>query len=88
VRFVVEPAGTESNYWLNCLLVESGREEDRDLLLDATNESGIMTRPAWRLMHKLPMYASCPHMDLSVAEKLEATIVNIPSSAFLDGGRG
>jgi hypothetical protein len=25
---------------------------------------------------------------LSVAEKLEATIVNIPSSAFLDGGRG
>ena len=88
VRFMVEPHATQSNYWLNCLLVESGQIEDRNLLLAATNDQGIMTRPAWRLMHKLPMYTSCPHMDLSVAERLEAAIINIPSSAFLDSGRG
>jgi perosamine synthetase len=88
VRFMVEPSGTKSNYWLNCLLVQSGQVEDRDLLLAATNDSGIMTRPSWKLMHTLPMYTSCPRMDLSVAEKLEAAIINIPSSAFLDSGRG
>ena len=55
----------------------------RDSILDLTNSNGIMTRPAWRLMHKLPMYKDCPSMDLSVAERLEASLINIPSSASL-----
>jgi perosamine synthetase len=84
VRFLTEPTGTSSNYWLNCLVVESGEVKDRNRLLSATNEQGIMTRPAWRLMNKLPMYAHVPSMDLSMAERLEASLVNLPSSAFLD----
>jgi len=86
VRVMAEPSGTSSNYWLNCLLVESGNAGDRDLLLATTNDGGIMTRPVWKLMHTLPMYESCPRMDLSVAERFEASIVNLPSSAFLDCG--
>ncbi len=88
VRFVVEPPATRSNYWLNCLVVESGNAEDRNRLLGATQEAGIMTRPAWGLMHETPMYADCPRMDLGVAERLGASLVNLPSSAFLDGHCG
>jgi perosamine synthetase len=84
VHVAKEPRDCSSNYWLNCLLLESGNIEDRDRLLTATNDDGIMTRPVWKLMHKLPMYGSCPRMDLSVAERLEASIVNLPSSSFLN----
>ena len=63
--------------------LETALMQTRRLRLSATNKSGIMTRPAWTLMHRLPMYAACPRMDLAVAESLERRIINIPSSAFL-----
>jgi perosamine synthetase len=55
----------------------------RDSILDVTNSNGIMTRPAWTLMHKLPAFKDCPRMDLSVAERLEARLINVPSSVTL-----
>lgn len=83
VRFFSEPDFAHSNYWLNVLLLEPQHAGQRDALLAATNDLGIMTRPAWTLMHKLTMFADCPRMDLSVAESLESRLINIPSSAVL-----
>jgi perosamine synthetase len=72
-----------SNYWLNVLLLDEEYSVARDEILELTHNLGIMTRPAWTLMHKLPMYLSCPRMGLSVAESLERRIITLPSSAFL-----
>lgn len=83
VRFFTEPGYAASNYWLNTLLLDDACYEQRDELLEITNASGIMTRPAWALMHKLPMFMDCPRMELSVAESLERRLINIPSSAGL-----
>jgi perosamine synthetase len=80
VKVVKDSPFTKSNYWLNALLLDEEVASQRDAVLDATNENGIMTRPVWTLMHHLPMYENCPRMDLSVAESLEKRIVNIPSS--------
>ena len=80
VKVMEESSFAHSNYWLNALLLDEGVASQRDALLQATNANGIMTRPAWILMHHLPMYENCPRMDLSVAESLEKRIVNIPSS--------
>lgn len=85
VRFIMEPEHTRSNYWLNAILLTGDLANRRDELLEKTNKEGIMTRPAWTLMHKLPAFQHCPKMDLSVAEDLEKSLVNIPSSAFLGG---
>lgn len=82
-RVFEEPQGCRSNYWLQTLLLDRALENQRDSILEATNDSGLMTRPAWTLMHKLPMYSACPSMALPVAESLERRIVNIPSSAEL-----
>jgi perosamine synthetase len=79
-KVVEEPPLSRSNYWLNALVLDEGDAFQRDALLESTNAIGIMTRPAWTLMHHLPMYKNCPRMDLSVAESLERRIVNIPSS--------
>lgn len=78
VTFVTEPAGCRSNYWLNAVLCSD--REQRDDLLKATNEQGIMTRPIWQLMNRLPMYAKAPAGELPNALWLEARVVNLPSS--------
>ncbi|MDD5298997.1 MAG: LegC family aminotransferase [Gallionella sp.] len=86
VRFFTEPSFAQSNYWLNVLLLDKDFSDQRDSLLDATNSRGIMTRPAWTLMHELEIYKSCPKMDsLNVAEDIELRLINLPSSPFLEG---
>ncbi|MDA8226228.1 MAG: DegT/DnrJ/EryC1/StrS family aminotransferase, partial [Desulfitobacterium hafniense] len=83
VSFFIEPEFAKSNYWLNVLLLDKELSSKKDIILEATNNSGIMTRPCWTLMFKLPMYSACPRMDLPVSENLESRIINIPSSSFL-----
>lgn len=83
VRVFKEPDFAHSNYWLNVLLLEEDCASRRDELLELTHRLGIMTRPVWTLLHKLPMYRECPRMELDVAESLERRIVNLPSSACL-----
>jgi aminotransferase in exopolysaccharide biosynthesis len=82
VQFVREPANARSNYWLNALLLENSKQ--RDAFLQFTNQSGVMTRPAWRPMHLLPMYNSCQHSRLGVTEWVADRLVNIPSSVKMD----
>ncbi len=84
ITFFTEPPFAKSNYWLNVLLINKGSSEMRDELLEKTNSSGFMTRPAWTLLCKLPMFNNCPKTDLGCAESLEKRLINIPSSAFLE----
>lgn len=83
VRFLSEPPGTSSNYWLNAIMLNKELIADRDELLRALNEAGFMSRPVWTLMHRLPMYQACPRMNLDVAEQIEAQLINLPSSPGL-----
>ncbi len=83
VRLVAEPAGCSSNYWLQTLLLDESYADQRDAVLTATNDAGLMTRPIWALMNRLPMYTSAPKAPLPVAESLERRVINIPSSSGL-----
>lgn len=83
VRFAREPAGTTSNYWLNAILLAEAHASSRDELLTALNDAGFGARPAWTLMHRLPMYAGSPRGDLKVAESIERRLINLPSSASI-----
>jgi len=80
LEFVREPSGCRSNYWLNAVVCDS--REQRDALLRATNDKGVMTRPIWQLMTHLPIYENCLRGDLATAEWLEARVVNLPSSVL------
>lgn len=83
IRVFKEPGFAKSNYWLNVLLLDRDVFHHMNDILEKTNTRSIMTRPAWTLMHRLPMFSGCPRMDLSVAEDLERRLINIPSSSFL-----
>jgi perosamine synthetase len=78
IHFRTETAETKANYWLMCVELENKAE--RDLFLKTTNAKGVMTRPIWQLMYRLPMYAHCQRDEQVNAEFLEERIVNIPSS--------
>ncbi|HZV84692.1 MAG TPA: LegC family aminotransferase [Brevundimonas sp.] len=82
-RLLVPRPGAEVNHWLNALILDRPDMAARDAVLEALNKGGFMARPLWTLMHRLPMYAACPRAPLPVAEALEASVVNIPSSARL-----
>ncbi|BAV33513.1 aminotransferase DegT [Sulfuricaulis limicola] len=83
IRFIAEPAGCRSNYWLNSARLEKPDMKARDRLLTVANDAGYQCRPIWTLLHKLPMYIDCPRAALPVAERLEASLINLPSSAKL-----
>ncbi len=81
-RFIREPDYAKSNYWLNAVYCPSA--EARNQLLEITNREGVMTRPVWHLMHRLPMFAGSQRGDLTQSELAEARLVNLPSSAVLE----
>lgn len=78
IKFRQETAETKANYWLMC--VELNNKAEREEFLKSTNDLGVMTRPIWNLMYRLPMYAHCQRDTQKNAEFLEERIVNIPSS--------
>lgn len=71
--------GVIANNWLNAILMPS--REARDAFLIDSNARGIGTRPIWKLMPSLPMYARAQRSDLRNSHWLEDRVVNIPSSA-------
>jgi len=79
---IIEPDGCASNYWLNGVVCDSPAQ--RDALLKATNDAGVMTRPIWTLMNRLPLYVNAPRGPLDNAEWLGARVVNLPSSVPVD----
>ena len=77
IEFFTEPENSLSNYWLNVIILKDKNE--RDSFLRYTNETGVMTRPIWKLMNKLDMYRDCQSGNLDNAEWLEERVINIPS---------
>lgn len=82
VKFRTENANTKANYWLMCVELEDRAE--RNSFLEQTNNEGIMTRPIWQLMYKLPMYAAYYRDAQKNAKFLEDRVVNIPSSVIIN----
>jgi dTDP-4-amino-4,6-dideoxygalactose transaminase len=80
LRFIVEPEDCSSNYWLNGVICQDSAQ--RDALLKSTNDAGVMTRPIWRLMTRLPMFVEALRGPLDNAEWLEERVVNLPSSVL------
>ncbi|MCU4158146.1 LegC family aminotransferase [Carboxylicivirga sp. A043] len=78
--FIKEPGNTKSNYWLNAICLKN--RDERDKVLKLLNKEGVMCRPIWTLLYKMPMYADCFRDEQTNAQWLEDRIVNIPSSVI------
>ena len=78
IEFFNEPENSQSNYWLNVILLKDRQE--RDSFLGFSNANGVQTRPVWKLLPTLPPYKKFLCTEIPVAKMLEDRIVNIPSS--------
>jgi perosamine synthetase len=81
IAFMEELPDAKANYWLNAILLEDVKE--REAFLKYANENGVMSRPVWELMHRLPMFTDAQRGDLSNSEYIADRLVNIPSSVRL-----
>lgn len=77
IKFMEEPLNSKANYWLNAILFDN--KEARGGFLEYTNNNGVQTRPAWKLLNELEMYKDCQTDDLINSKRLYEGIVNIPS---------
>lgn len=78
VEFFVDSEDTFSNYWLNAVTLKN-KEAQLDFL-QQTNDNGVMTRPIWELMNRLPMFENCENDGLKNTIWFADRVVNIPSS--------
>ena len=78
IEFFVDSPDTRSNYWLNVVIL---KDKDAQFeFLQQTNDNGVMTRPIWELMNRLPMFENCDNDGLKNTIWLADRVVNIPSS--------
>lgn len=81
IDFFMEPENCFSNYWLNVVILKN---KDAQLdFLQQTNDYGVMTRPIWELMSRLPMFEKCETDGLKNTVWFADRVVNIPSSVKL-----
>ncbi len=81
ISFFEEPDNCFSNYWLNVVVLPTYDAQQK--FLQETNDNGVMTRPIWELMNRLPMFEHCQHDSLENTIWFADRVVNIPSSVRL-----
>ena len=84
IELVAEPTGCQSNHWLISLRFtaedQSIAEAQRLKLLEAAHAAGVLVRPVWTQLNKLPMYVDSPAGLLTVTEDQAPRLINLPSS--------
>ena len=89
VALIQEPPECQSNYWLQTLKLSDSFANERDAILAATNDAGLMTRPVWKLLHtlvpspKLPpgAIANCRIVGTKIDQPSEQRRVGIISNS-------
>lgn len=82
IDFFIEPKNSFSNYWLSAIILKD-KESQLDFL-QQTNDNGVMTRPIWELMNRLPMFENCQNDGLKNTIWFADRVVNIPSSVRIE----
>jgi dTDP-4-amino-4,6-dideoxygalactose transaminase len=85
ISFQPELAGSFSNRWLTCILVDPGKtngvtREDIRIHLEKDN---IETRPLWKPMHLQPVFSDAPYFGNEVSGRLFAHGLCLPSGSNL-----
>ena len=83
VKFFDCPTGSNSNHWLNAIILNENLASLKNDILHLLNDAGFGCRPVWNLLSDLPYFRHFPKMPLTRSTSLANRIINIPSSAQL-----
>ena len=82
-KLVSEPRNSQSNYWLQTIIVNKKNNREIKSIIKIFFNKKIYVRLGWELMSKLRPFNKCPKMNLSIATTIQPRIINLPSSSFL-----
>lgn len=86
IEFMPKASYGLTNYWLNCLLIDSEAfGATRDELRLALEAEDIESRPAWKPMHLQPVFAGCRVLGGAVSQDISERGLCLPSSSNLSG---
>lgn len=71
-----------NNHWFYSLLLNN-HKSGRDELMTRLRESGIETRPIWKLIHTQTMYKDCQAYYIEKAPFYQSNVINLPCSVNL-----
>ena len=78
------PNNAQNNHWLNILQIDTTVYNDgRENIMKKLEESGIQTRPVWKLNHDQKPYKDYQHYKIENAKKLVENSLCLPSSSNL-----
>lgn len=80
---LTQPKNSNSNYWLNNIVLENSQDNICEEIIVELNHMGINARPIWTPMHFLEIYKNCPRTSLPVTESIANKIISLPSSPYL-----
>ncbi|MDC0859208.1 DegT/DnrJ/EryC1/StrS family aminotransferase [Candidatus Pelagibacter sp.] len=80
LRFFISLNSSQSNNWLNAVLIDSNYINLRDNILQRSLKNNIELRPVWSLLHKMKKFKNCQKTDLANAIDLEKRLITLPSS--------
>jgi len=75
-----EPKNSQSNFWLQTLILKNPYHHLCDGLLEAFHSLGIYARPAWTPLHCLLPFQEFPRMEMRETENMARRVINLPSS--------
>ncbi len=81
--FMPEAPGCMSTFWLTCATIDAHHDIDRDVVIDRLAHEDIEARPAWKPMHRQPIFAGARVIGGSVSERLFRDGICLPSGSNL-----
>ena len=83
VSLYVDPKNSNSNHWLQTLILNKRNINLKNKILKESHKKLIFVRPAWKLISELKPYRKYQKMNLSGAKEIYNKIINLPSSQSL-----
>ena len=78
-----EPKNCKSNYWLQTILLNEKKIDNRKKIILYFRSKKVEIRPVWKILSSLNFLKRYPKMKIEEAFSLEKRILNIPSSSNL-----
>ena len=72
LKFFVSLNSSNSNNWLNIILIDENFKDLRDKILKKSARLNIELRPVWGLLHKMKIFKNCQKTDLKNALNLSS----------------
>ena len=79
-ELIKEPKNSQSNYWLQGILLDDKTKKYKNRILGILNNKNFESRPLWQLLTDMKHFKKFPRMKIVNSKKIFERVINIPSN--------